>query len=225
MFGKTPYGAADAEFNTAFILFKRVVCAKIAMGDRVNVAFMDTFQSEYVRAAFDPDVSRMGEGAPMCIYVKDGIVHHLQQRNHKAEELVMLLVSGTYGVLQTEPIPYPVNKYTIFWEYAKMFAVKEKIFFGAIYKFLKKYNPESPIIHRIIFPYFLDGSKYTYKQAGRRIIVCFYIPVAILSSIILYIIWRMFVACLCRRKQMANRHGSVHAAAAGPSSKKTEKVE
>lgn len=77
MFGKTPYGAPEAEFNTAYILFKRVVCAKIAMGDRTNVGFIDTFQSEHVRAAFDPDVSRMGEGAPMVLYVKDGIVHHL----------------------------------------------------------------------------------------------------------------------------------------------------
>jgi hypothetical protein len=49
MFGKTPYGAPEAEFNTPFILFKSVVCAKIAMGDRVNVGLIDTFQSEFVR--------------------------------------------------------------------------------------------------------------------------------------------------------------------------------
>lgn len=110
------------------------------------------------------------------------------------------MIDHKHGVIQTEPIPLPVTKYTIYWEYFKMRAVKEKVFFGAIYNFLKEWYPESPIIHRIIFPYFLDGSKYTYKQAGRRIIVCFYIPFAILCLLTLYIVWRMFVACLCRRK-------------------------
>lgn len=103
-----------------------------------------------------------------------------------------------------------------------MGAVREKIFFGAMNAFLKKYYPENPLRTRIIQPYFTDPYLYTYKQAGRRIIFFFYTPLLVITLIILYILWRMVVACLCRRKEMANRHGTVHAAASG---KKTEKVE
>lgn len=56
------------------------------------------------------------------------------------------------------------------------------------------------------------------------IILKFYLPCLVIFLTILYIIFRMLVACLCRRKQMANRHGTVHAAAAGPDGKK-DKVE
>jgi hypothetical protein len=59
-----------------FILLKRMVCTKIAFGDKINVGILDVFQNEYVREMFDPDISRAGDQAPMVFLVKDGLVHH-----------------------------------------------------------------------------------------------------------------------------------------------------
>lgn len=95
LMGNTPYGAPAGDFSVMYILLKRIICAKLAWGDAVNVAFMDVYQSEYVRKAFDPDISRMGENCPMVIYVKDGIVHHLNQANHEAVALSNLIKDGT----------------------------------------------------------------------------------------------------------------------------------
>lgn len=88
-----------------------------------------------------------------------------------------------------------------------MEAATEKIVFGRLVKYLKKYDPESPILNRIIIPYFTDGSLYSYKQAGRRIIFFFYLPLLLVLLTILYSVWLMIKAFLCRRKTIANRHG------------------
>ena len=77
-FGKTPYGGPDGDFNAFMILFKRVVCTKMAFGDKLNVALIDIFRDEFVREAFDPDVSRMGAGAPLVVLIKDGKAHHVK---------------------------------------------------------------------------------------------------------------------------------------------------
>ena len=199
LIGKTPYGGNRGDQNMFFILLKRMVCTKIAFGDRVNVGILDVFQNEYVREMFDPDISRAGDQAPMVFLVKDGFVHHPQQKNHDTRDLSELLITGK-GILQSEPIPYPVNKYTVYWEYIKMFAAKEKILFGALNKFLTRFYPESPIRTRIILPYFTDGRLYTYKQSGKRIIFFFYLPLFCLCCILVYFVWRMIVECLCRRK-------------------------
>jgi hypothetical protein len=100
-----------------------------------------------------------------------------------------------------------VNKYTIYWEYFKMFVAKENIFFGKFRRLVEKWDPESPILRRIIQPYFTDGLKYTYKQAGRRIFVGFYLPIILTALLICYVLWRMLVNFLCKRKTMANLHG------------------
>lgn len=50
------------------------------------------------------------------------------------------------GVTITEPVPYPVNKFTIYWEYIKMEVAKENIFFGKFRRLIEKWDPESPIL-------------------------------------------------------------------------------
>jgi len=159
----TPYGSSSSDTNTFFIMFKRIVCAKVAAGDSVNVGFIDHYQSEFVKQAFDPDVSRMGSRAPFVIYVKDGIVHHTQQKNHNIVELTRMLTDHTFGLYQKEPIPYPVNKYTVIWEYVKMWAVSEQVFFGAFKKYIKDYFPNGPVYHRFLYPNFLNAHKLNYK--------------------------------------------------------------
>jgi hypothetical protein len=104
----------------------------------------------------------MGEQAPLVVYVKDGQAHHLPQRNHDGKHLAQLVESGK-GIIASEPIPYPVNKYTIYWEYIKMNAAKERVVFGRLRRMIEKWDPESPILTRIIRPYFTDASKFTYK--------------------------------------------------------------
>lgn len=136
----------------------------------------------------------------MVIYVKDGFVHHLKQKNHSVEELVMLMIDHEHGVYYSEPIPYPVNKFTIYWEYIKMNAIKDRVFFGPWYKWFKANFPESPIIHRFLVPYYLDNRYYNYKGAGRQLVLYLYLPIFIFCLFVLYLVWRMFVACLCRRK-------------------------
>ena len=82
--------------------------------------------------------------------------------NHDGKALAKL-VESLDGVEVTEDIPYPVNKYTIFWEYFKSEVAKERIFFGAFHKWLKKTDPESPLFNKILWPYFLEGSVLTMK--------------------------------------------------------------
>lgn len=72
------------------------------------MAIVDVFKDEFIREAFDPDISRMGSSAPLVVFVKDGIVHHLKQGNHDGKFLAKL-VETQEGVVSTEPIPYPVN--------------------------------------------------------------------------------------------------------------------
>jgi hypothetical protein len=48
-FGKTPYGGPDGDFDMSLILFKRVVCTKIAFGDALNVGLVDVLKNEFVR--------------------------------------------------------------------------------------------------------------------------------------------------------------------------------
>ena len=50
------------------------------------------------------------------------------------------------GVTITEPVPYPVNKFTIYWEYIKMEVAQENIFFGKFRRLIEKWDPESPIL-------------------------------------------------------------------------------
>ncbi len=74
--GKTPYGGPDGDFKSALMLLKRITCMKKAYGDELNVALVDTFKEEFVREAFDPEVHRMGAGAPLVVVVKGGTVYH-----------------------------------------------------------------------------------------------------------------------------------------------------
>ncbi len=74
--GKTPYGGPDGDFKSALMLLKRITCMKKAYGDELNVALVDTFKEEFVREAFDPEVHRMGAGAPLVVVVKVGTVYH-----------------------------------------------------------------------------------------------------------------------------------------------------
>jgi len=76
---------------------------------------------------------------------------------------------------------------------------RETIFFGAFRRAVENWDPESPIVTRIIRPHFTDGRLYTFKQAGKRIYFGFYVPVFLIFLTILYILWRILVAFLCRR--------------------------
>lgn len=185
--GKTPYGGPDGDFNTHLILFKRVACVKQVFGDDLNVGLIDVFHSEYIREAFDPDISRMGSGAPLVVFIKDGTAHHLKQGNHDAKFLARV-VTEQEGVIQTEPTPYPVNSVTVYWEYIKMEAAKDRQIWGKLIKLIKKYDEDSPLLHRVIYPYFTDGSLYTYKQAGKRIIIFFFLPLILVAAVLLYVL-------------------------------------
>lgn len=137
LIGKTPYGGSTGDQNLFFIILKRLVCTKIAYGDQINVGILDVFQNEYVREMFDPDISRIGDQAPMLFLVKDGRVHHPAQKNHDVRDMADIITNTTgKAIISSEPIPYPVNKYTVLWEYLKMGAAKEKFLFGAISHFL-----------------------------------------------------------------------------------------
>lgn len=75
LFGKTPYGGPNGD-HTTLILMKRIMCVKKGYGNEINVAFVDNFKEEFVREAFDPEVHRMGSGAPLVVVVKNGTVYH-----------------------------------------------------------------------------------------------------------------------------------------------------
>ena len=73
--GRTPYGTPDGDFHSGLILLKRCVCMLEAFENQINVGIIDTHLEEYVKHAFDPDVSRLGPGAAFVVFVKDGVAH------------------------------------------------------------------------------------------------------------------------------------------------------
>ena len=102
----------------------------------------------------------------------------------------------------TVPVPAPVNGLTIYWEYAKMEATSEKVFWGKIHRHLTQNDPTNPILTRIIRPYFTDGRLYTHKETGKRIILFFYTPCVLLLLLILGTLYRMIRNFLCNRRQI-----------------------
>lgn len=58
-------------------MLKRVMCAKRAYGDNLNVGLIDHINAEFVKAAFDLDTRRMGESASQIALVYDGKVFYM----------------------------------------------------------------------------------------------------------------------------------------------------
>ena len=121
--------------------------------------------------------------------------------NHSYKALIELIVDQE-GVQRSVPVPAPVNGLTVYWEYAKMEATTEKVFWGKINRYFQKEDPSNPIMTRIIRPYFTDGILYTHKETGKRIIFFFYTPCALLLLLIMGIVYRMIRNFLCNRRQI-----------------------
>ena len=60
------------------------------------------------------------------VFVKDGLVYHLRQGNHDARLLADLILDPAAHSVNSEPIPYPVNKFTVYWEYIKYEAAYDR---------------------------------------------------------------------------------------------------
>jgi len=203
---KTPYGGPEADFSFTTMLLKTLMCVKKAIGNEIEVIMMDQFKSEFVREAYDPDISRIGDGGPLVMYIKDGLVYHLKQGNHDIFKLIRMFENPEEVAVNTEPVPYPVNRLTIYWEYIKVEAAYDNKVFGRIVKLIKKWNPESPLYWKIILPYFIDKRIYNAKASGRQIIFFFWMPLISIILSILYLLFRMVRNFLCKRQTIASRY-------------------
>lgn len=76
IFALTPYNDPRPDHKMSIIMLKRVLCAKKAYGDNLNVGLIDSINAEFVRHAFDLDNRRMGETATHIALVHDGVVHY-----------------------------------------------------------------------------------------------------------------------------------------------------
>ena len=118
IFALTPYNDPRNDHKMALIMLKRVLCAKKAYGDHLNVGLLDSINAEFVRHAFDLDNRRMGETATHIALVHDGVVHYTAASQHPAQAIAQLIDSrGTKMAVNHESVPYPVNEITIYWQY------------------------------------------------------------------------------------------------------------
>jgi len=79
LFGLTPYHDPRPDHKYALIMLKRVLCAKKAYGDNLNVGLLDHIGAEMVKQSMDLDNRMMGEAASALVFVKDGKVYYTQQ--------------------------------------------------------------------------------------------------------------------------------------------------
>jgi len=112
------------------------------------------------------------------------------------------------GVIHAEPVPFPVNRVTVFWEYIKMEVANERIFWGRVVQHLRKTDPANPILTRIVNPYFTDPVVHTHKQCGRRVIFFFYLPCLLIAALLVWLLYKATVKFLCNRRKIQNRHGT-----------------
>lgn len=101
-----------------------------------------------------------------------------------------------------ESVPYPVNEITIYWHYFLKDLQKEKFFFIPFTKWLKKVHPDSPILTKIINPYFLEPKFYMPKQSSRRIFFIIYCPIIFAAFMIVRNTWICIKGVFCKRKSV-----------------------
>jgi hypothetical protein len=187
----------------ALIMLKRVTCAKKAYGDNLNVGMLDSINAEFVREAFDLDSRRMGPTATHIALVHDGKVYYTASFQHGAEAISALIDSrGAKTAINHESVPYPVNEITIFWQYFLKDLQREKFFFIPFTKWLKKVHPDSPILTKIINPYFMEPKFYMPKQSSRRIFFIIYCPIIFAALMIVRSIWIGVKNIFCKRKSV-----------------------
>lgn len=69
-------------------------------------------------------------------------------------------------------------------------------------KWLKKVHPDSPILTKIINPYFMDRNFYMPKQSSRRIFYYVYCPLIFLVLMIIRNIWIGIKNIFCKRRSV-----------------------
>jgi hypothetical protein len=89
----TPYSHARNDHKMSLIMLKRVMCAKIAYGDNLNVGLVDAITGEFIRESFDLDSRRMGDTATHIALVNDGTVYYTSAYQHGAEVIAALIDS------------------------------------------------------------------------------------------------------------------------------------
>jgi len=203
IFALTPYNDPRPDHKMSLIMLKRVVCAKKAYGDNLNVAMLDSINAEYVREAFDLDSRRMGQHATHIALVHDGMVYYTASKQHGAEAIAALIDSrGEKTAINHESVPYPVNEITIFWQYFLKDLQREKFFFIPFTKWLKKVHPDSPVLTKIINPYFMEPKFYMPKQSSRRIFFIIYCPIIFTVFMIIRSIWIGIKNIFCKRRSV-----------------------
>ena len=224
IFALTPYNDPRPDHKMSLIMLKRVVCAKKVYGDSLNVGLVDSINAEFVREAFDLDSRRMGTTATHIALVHDGIVHYTASFQHGAEAIAELIDSrGAKTAINHESVPYPVNEITIFWQYFLKDIQREKIFFIRFTKWLKKVHPDSPILTKIINPYFMEPKFYMPKQSSRRIFFIIYCPIIFTVFMIIRSIWIGIKKIFCKRRSVTRAPSAAKKQTA--TGNKREKVE
>ena len=114
-----------------------------------------------------------------------------------------------------ESVPYPVNEITIFWQYFLKDLQKEKFFFIPFTKWLKKVHPDSPILTKIINPYFLEPKFYMPKMSSRRIFYIIYCPLIFACFMIIRSLWICIKGIFCKRRSVNRPRPAGPSVAAG----------
>ena len=111
-----------------------------------------------------------------------------------------LILDPAAHSVNSEPIPYPVNKFTVYWEYIKYEAAYDRYLWRRFVQWFKDSDAESPFYWHVLLPYFLDSTKFNAKASGKRIVFAFFLPLILACLFALWLLNKAIKRFLCTRK-------------------------